>query len=111
METKPKFEVFLTKEVNDYLTTLPLKARFKILSNIEKSRYVKDSELFAKLSGYDLWEFRTIYNKIKYRLLAFWDKDRKAYVIITNCFIKKTDKTPLKEILKAEKIKNDYYNN
>lgn len=30
-----------------------------------------DPELFKKLDDTDIWEFRTFYNKVKYRLLAF----------------------------------------
>ena len=47
---------------------------------------------------------------LQYRLLAFWDKNRKSLVIATHAFIKKTQKTPLQEIKKAEKIMRKYYN-
>ena len=51
-----------------------------------------DPELFKKLDDTDIWEFRTFYNKVKYRLLAFWDKDNgtNTLVIATHVFIKKT---------------------
>ena len=44
-----------------------------------------------------------------YRLLAFWDKERKALIIATNGFVKKTWKIPQKEIDKAETIMKQYY--
>ena len=42
----------------------------------------RDKELFKKLDGTEIWEFRTIYNKTYYRLFAFWDKDINTLVII-----------------------------
>ena len=73
---------------------------------------IKEVDLFKKLDDTDIWEFRTFYNKTKYRLLAFWDKDDKinTLVIATHGFIKKTQKTPPKEIAKAEEIRKDYFN-
>ena len=46
------------------------------------------------------------------RLLAFWDKRSNidTLVIATNGFIKKTQKTPKKEINKAEQIRKEYFN-
>lgn len=71
-----------------------------------------DPELFKKLDDTDIWEFRTFYNKVKYRLLAFGDKDNgtNTLVIATHGFIKKTQKTPPKEIAKAEDIRKAYFN-
>lgn len=45
-------------------------------------------------------------------MLAFWDKNDKVntLVIATHGFIKKTQKTPLKEISKAEEIRKEYFN-
>lgn len=70
-----------------------------------------DPELFKKLDDTDIWEFRTFYNKIKYRLLALGDKDNgtNTPVIATHGFIKKTQKTPSKEIAKAEEIRKEYF--
>lgn len=49
---------------------------------------------------------------MQYRLLAFWDKVREidTLVIATHGFIKKTQKTPPKEIAKAEEIRKIYFN-
>lgn len=96
----------------EFLDGLPNKVREKIISNIRKSTFVLDPDLFKKLDDTDIWEFRTFYNKTKYRLLAFWDKDDKinTLVIATHGFIKKTQKTPPKEIAKAEEIRKDYFN-
>lgn len=57
-------------------------------------------------------EFRTLFNKKQYRLFAFWDKsDNKVTIVIaTHGIIKKTQKTPKKEINKATEIMNKYFN-
>jgi len=50
---------------------------------------------------------------MKIRLLAFWEKeDSKATLVLaTPGFIKKTDKVPIKENIKAVKIKDGYFIN
>ena len=40
---------------------------------------------------------------------AFWDTEECALVIATHGVIKKTQKTPVKEIAKAEKIRKEYF--
>ncbi len=93
-----------------FLKSLPKKASEKIVYNISKSMVIIDNELFKKLEGTDIWEFRTLYNGIKYRLLAFWDTEADTLVIATHGFIKKSQKTPAKEIAKAEAMRKDYFN-
>ena len=69
----------------------------------------RNRELFKKLENTEIWEFRTLYNSIAYRLFAFWDTTEETLVIATHGIIKKTQKTPLKEIAKAEAIRKDYF--
>ena len=69
-----------------------------------------DNELFKKLENTEIWEFRTLYNGKQYRLLSFWDTTNEAFVIATHGFIKKTQKTPLQEIRRAEEIRYIYFN-
>jgi phage-related protein len=71
----------------------------------------RNKELFKKLENSEIWEFRTLYNKTAYRLFAFWDKDKETLVIATHGIIKKTQKTPSKEIAKAEAIRKEYFKN
>jgi len=66
----PKFKVELLEEVNEFLNGLNEKAREKIIYNILKAQVVSDNELFKKLNN-NVWEFRTLHNKTKYRLFAF----------------------------------------
>ena len=68
-------------------------------------------EIFKKLEDTDIWEFRTLYNGICYRLFSFWDTEQDTLVIATHGIVKKTQKTPLKEIAKAEEIRKEYFNN
>ena len=108
MKYEPRFDVIFSDEVDQFLNSIPEKPREKILSNIRKSKFIIDNELFKKLNG-EIWEFRTIYNQTKYRLLAFWDKKRKKLVIVTHGFVKKTSKVSSKEIERAESIRLEYY--
>ena len=71
----------------------------------------RNPEIFKKLSGSEIWEFRMLFAKIAYRLFAFWDTREDALVITTHGIIKKTQKTPTREIRKAERIRQEYFNN
>ena len=104
-----KFQVEFLEEAACFLETLDEKSRAKIIYNIWKARSCNDNELFKKIQG-ELWEFRTIYNKTYYRLLAFWDKSNNTntMVIATHGFIKKTSAVPSKEIEKAKKYRKIY---
>ena len=59
----------------------------------------------------DIWEFRTLYQGLQYRLLAFWDKTAttETVVIATHGFVKKQSKVPDKEIQKAIQLKLHYF--
>lgn len=111
MQAQPKFEVIYSEEVINFLNTLPYKAKAKIMYNVGKARYNQDLKLFKKLVNTDIWEFRTLYNGLQYRLLSFWDSEINTYVITTNGFIKKTQKTPQKEIDRAIAIREEYFKN
>ena len=59
MFEQPKFKIIYSDEVLEFLQSLESKVREKIMFNINKSKYVIDKELFKKLKGSDIWEFRT----------------------------------------------------
>jgi phage-related protein len=105
-----KFNVEFLEDAIDFLSTLDVKTRNKILFNIDKSKYLYDPKLFKKLTE-TIWEFRTEFNKLQYRLLAFWDKTEKnnTLVIAATGLIKKKDKMPEKEIIKAENLRKQYF--
>ena len=111
MELKARFKVIMSSEADAFLDTLRQDIKDKIVYNVDKvANGDMDKDLFKKLDGTDIWEFRTLYKGIQYRLLAFWDTDAETLVIATHGFVKKTQKTPSKEINKAEAIRKLYFN-
>jgi phage-related protein len=110
MEEQCKYKVKFSSEVDKFFSEINPKAVRKILTNVQAvAKGLQDKELFKKLEGTHIWEFRTLYAGIAYRLLAFWDTSENALIITTHGFIKKTDKTPQKEIDKAERKRTDYF--
>jgi phage-related protein len=109
---KPNFDIELLPEAVEFLDNLEDKTREKIYYNIKKAQFVNDNELFKKISDF-IWEFRTLYNGKAYRLFSFWDKieGKETLVVATHGILKKTQKTPPKEIKKAEQIRKQYLNN
>jgi phage-related protein len=105
-----RFEVKILDEARDYLKNLPEKHYEKILYNIRKAQVENDPELFKKLID-DIWEFRTLYQGLQYRFLAFWDKTStsETFVISTHGFVKKQNEVPKQEIQKACKIREKYF--
>ena len=105
-----KFQVRLLEEANDFIDNLDEKTRNKVIYNIQKARFSNDNNLFKKVKD-EIWEFRTLFNRTHIRLFAFWDKTEKVetVVISTHGLIKKTDKTPVDELEKAEKIRKRYF--
>lgn len=111
MENTDKFNVKYLDDAWDFLLCLDDKTRRKLLSNIEIARKCNNPKYFKKLDSTDLWEFRARIAKLQYRLLAFWDTRHRSLVIATHGFIKKSQKTPLKEVIKAEKLRIEYFSN
>lgn len=106
------FRLVLLDEARDFLKSLPKDTQKKIAYNFNKvAGGFSNVELFKKLESSDIWEFRTLYRGIAYRLFAFWDKETETLVVATHGIIKKTDKTPAKEISKAENIRKLYFEN
>ena len=107
---KKQFEVIFLEEVFEFLSSLEKKHSEKIIYNVRKSESKNDPELFKKLEE-NIWEFRTLYQKLQYRLLAFWDKtdSEKTLVVSTSGFIKKQSKVPKNEIEKAKRLRTKYF--
>ncbi len=101
------FEIIFLNEAFEFLSGLERKHYEKILYNIRKAQVETDPELFKKLTDV-IWEFRTLYQGLQYRLLAFWDKTD-TLVISTHGFIKKRSKVPDSEIQKAKQIRTKYF--
>ena len=110
MEGPKKFKVIISEEVDKFLEGINPKAKAKIFYNINLvAAGLMEKELFKKLEGTDIWEFRTLFSGISYRLLSFFDTEAQALIVTTHGFIKKTQKTPQKEIERAKAIRNEYF--
>ncbi|MDO8928951.1 MAG: type II toxin-antitoxin system RelE/ParE family toxin [Bacteroidota bacterium] len=106
------FHTIFLEEVDKFIASLDIKTVKKVLYNIDLAEQTNDPKLFKKLES-DIWEFRTKYNGLQIRLLAFWDKTdgQETLVIATHGFIKKVDKVPKNEIERAIKIRKKYFEN
>jgi hypothetical protein len=98
------FDIIFLDETFEFLRNLDKKHYEKIIFNIRKAQTRHDPELFKKLKD-EIWEFRTLYQGLHYRLLAFWDKtDPEATLVVsTHCIIKKTRKHLKVKSLKQNK--------
>ena len=95
--------------VQDFFDTLTDKEAGKILWVL---RFVREyaqvpKQFFKKLTNTDeLWEIRASHGGKAFRLIGFFDGDQ--LIILTNGFLKKSQKTPKKEITLAQKRKKIY---
>ncbi|MFD1631341.1 type II toxin-antitoxin system RelE/ParE family toxin [Pseudopedobacter beijingensis] len=105
------FEIIFLDDAFDFLKQLERKHYEKILYNIRKAQLEHNPELFKKLTD-DIWEFRTLYQGLQYRLLAFWGKSstENTLVISTHGFVKKRSKVADKEIQRAIQLRTKYFN-
>ncbi|MBD9028284.1 MAG: type II toxin-antitoxin system RelE/ParE family toxin [Prevotella sp.] len=105
-----ELRVVLMDEALSFVRSLPLKVQQKITYNYKKiEQGVMNKELFKKLENSEIWEFRTLFNGSCYRLFSFWDTETETLVIATHGIVKKSQKTPPKEITKAEEIRKKYF--
>ena len=97
------------ESADEFVRRLDNKTQKKLFQNIRMAENTNNPKFFKKLNS-DIWEFRVRFSNQQIRLLAFWDKSEKenSLVIATNGFVKKTQKTPQKEITKAEQIRKQY---
>ena len=104
------FEIIFLEEAFEFLKSCEKKHYEKILYNIRRAQTEHDSKLFKKLND-EIWEFRTLFQGLQYRLLAFWDKtnNQNTLVISTHGFIKKRSKVPENEIQKAIQTRIKYF--
>ncbi len=105
-------EVRIIEDCKLFLDQLDENSRRKVFYNIKRTMQGQKGEWFQKLRGTDdIWEFRTLYNGQYIRLLAFYQRSsggNESIIICTSGFIKKSDKTPVSEIKKAESRKMQY---
>ncbi len=97
--------------LKEYLKELGAKTDKNSRINFNKIRdYIKilseygtrAGEPYVKHLGGEIWELRPLRNRI-----LFFAYDGKQYILLSH-FIKKTQKTPKREIEKAKNLINDY---
>jgi len=82
---------------------------FKVVEIIETYERIPTTYLKAITGTDGLFEARIRLGSSIWRVSFFFDQGK--LVILLNGFIKKTQKTPKKEIDKAVKLMNEYYEN
>ncbi len=95
----------------DFYKSQDSKVQEKIEYVFDLVRFEKQvpKKFFKNLKNTDeIYEIRVITTFKSIRILCFFDKGE--LVVLTNCFIKKTQKTPRREIKMAEKLKKEYMN-
>ena len=95
--------------VEDFLDSLSSKVAQKVvwvlrlLTQLERV----PTQYFCKMDGTnDIWECRIKLGSDIYRIFAFWDANQ---IILTHGLIKKSRKTPKREIERAEEYMKNYW--
>jgi len=73
---------------------------------IIESHDVIPTTYLKKIINTELWECRIQFGSNIYRIMCFFQNN--SIIILTHGFIKKTQKTPIGEIEKAEQYMKDY---
>lgn len=92
----------------EYLDGLSAGMRAKTLRSVQllRSEGTRLREPDTKQLGDGLFELRTTFGGLQGRSLFFFFDGKK--VVITHGFIKKTRKTPLRELRRARQMREDY---
>ncbi|MCI5655681.1 MAG: type II toxin-antitoxin system RelE/ParE family toxin [Candidatus Pseudoruminococcus sp.] len=97
--------------VKEYIKELQAKKDKNSRINLNKIRdYLKTLSEYGTMAGEpyikhlegEIWELRPLRNRI---LFFYWNGDS---FILLSCFVKKTQKTPKREIEKTKKLMNNY---
>ena len=110
MNLKKPIKVRFLKEAEEYFLKQNDKIQKKFLLAFEKTESGRKGDWFEKLKNTDgIYEFRQSDHQKFYRVFAFWDsEDKETLIVATHGIDKKSNKTPAKEIKKAEQIKKKY---
>ena len=76
---------------------------------IQTIKIVPDKYLKHLTNSQGIWEIRVSAGNGIFRIFCFFDKG--DLIILLSGFQKKTQKTPRKEIKRAERLKKEYYEN
>lgn len=103
--------VFYKNYFDDFFEPLTDKVKNKIDEVLFMMTIIErvPTKFFKSIEGVkELFEIRVEYESNIYRIFCCFDKGH--LVVLFNGFQKKTQKTPIKEINKAEKIMEEYFN-
>lgn len=90
--------------------TLQVQSKIDYGVGLVRTLKIVPKKYFDHLTDTDgLWEIRVKLGSNIFRIFCFFDKGN--LVILLHGFQKKTQKTPKKEIEKAERLKKEYYEN
>lgn len=112
MEQKIRTVIAYKHYFEEFLLSQPKKVQdkiFKVVEIIETYERIPTTYLKAITGTDGLFEARIRLGSSIWRVFCFFDQGK--LVILLNGFIKKTQKTPKKEIDKAVKLMNAYYEN
>ena len=95
----------------EFINSLDAKMKAKVLRTIQLLQLFGSElrEPYSKPLGDGIFELRAQVGNNISRVLYFFIVDRR--IILTNGFVKKTQKTPEPEIALAKKYRNNYLNN
>lgn len=111
-ERSKPIEVRFLPQAKKYFLEQNGKVQDKFLKAFDKTQIGLIGDWFKPLKNTNgIWEFRVRDHQKFYRIFAFWDTthDSKTLILASHGFDKKTNKTPRKEIEKAESIKQKYF--
>ena len=112
----PCFEVIFyekpdgTEPVKDFINSLEIKMMAKMLRTISllQTNGTTLREPYSKSLGNGIFELRAKVGSDISRVLYFFFVGQK--IVLTNGFVKKTQKTPAEELARAKKYRQDYLN-
>lgn len=95
--------------MDEFLDELPIKAYIKLMRWIEKLEVMGPSlpRPYADVITGKIRELRMVFSSEQYRCLYFFDGKT---IVMTHAFIKKTSDVPPNEILRAENMMKEYFN-
>lgn len=96
------------KPVEEFLDSLPIKMRIKAIDSLDLlEQYGNQLRMpYSKALNDGLFELRIKFSSDISRIFYFFYVGNK--IVVTNGFVKKTQKTPRAELVKAQKYKKDY---
>lgn len=102
--------VLFEDHFNEFVKSVPRKAKVKILAFIDVLEYIDviPANYLKHIEGTSgLYEARVDFGNDAYRIFCFFDRGR--IIVLLNGFHKKTQKTPRKEIQRALHLRKKYY--